>query len=417
MRVLLFFLTWALALNVRAELTIEITGAGEHQTPLSVVRFGGEDGEAVSTVIANDLARTGLFRLVDAAGRTPHEPGEVRPNEWPGVEVLLFGSAKRLEGGNVVVKFHLYDLVRRTELMAHTLLARQEQVRALAHRIADMSYERLTGAPGVFGTRIAYVNREGRQHYRLVIADGDGYGEQTVLSSAEPILSPAWSPDGRQLAYVSFERGRAMVFVQTLATRERRVLADFPGSNSAPAFAPDGKRLALVLTRDGNSELYLVNADGSGLQRLTDSAGIDTEPVFAPDGQSLLFTSDRGGSAQIYRLALADGAVRRMTYEGSNNFSPRYSPDGKSFVFSHFSGGRFYIATQDIESGQMQLLTAGGWEKKPSFAPNGKLVLFAAESQGRGILATVSSDGKVKQKMMAQSGDIREPVWGPFPQQ
>lgn len=415
MRVLLIGLMWMVALNARAELTIEITGAGEHQTPLSVVRFGGEDGEAVSGVIANDLTRTGLFRLVDAAGRAPRELAEVRPNEWPGVEVLLFGSVKRLEGGNAVVKFHLYDLVRRTELMAHTLLARQEQMRALAHRIADMSYERLTGAPGVFGTRIAYVNREGR-HYRLVIADSDGYSEQTVLSSNEPILSPAWSPDGRQLAYVSFERGRAMVYVQTLATRERRVLADFPGSNSAPAFAPDGKRLALVLTRDGNSELYLVNADGSGLQRLTDNAGIETEPVFAPDGQSLLFTSDRGGSAQIYRLMLASGEVQRLTYEGSNNFSPRFSPDGKSFVFSHFNGGRFYIATQDIESGQMQLLTAGGWEKKPSFAPNGKLVLFAAESQGRGILATVSSDGKVRQKMIAQSGDIREPVWGPFPQ-
>lgn len=415
MRILLISLMGALALNARAELTIEITGAGEHQMPVSVVRFAGEAAErdSISAVIANDLARTGLFRLVDAAGRAPREPDDVRPNEWAGVEVLLFGSVKRLEDGNALVKFHLYDLVRRTELMVHTLMARQEQLRALAHRIADMSYERLTGTPGVFGTRIAYVNREGRR-YRLVIADSDGYGEQTVLTSNEPILSPAWSPDGRQLAYVSFERGRAMVYVQTLVTRERFLLADFSGSNSAPAFSPDGRRLALVLTRDGNSELYLINADGSGLQRLTDHAGIDTEPVFAPDGQSLLFTSDRGGSAQIYRITLADGVVQRLTYEGSHNFSPRFAPDGKSFVFSHFNGGRFYIAMQDIESGQMQVLTAGGWEKKPSFAPNGKLVLFAAESQGRGILATVSSDGKVKQKMIAQSGDIREPVWGPL---
>ena len=205
-----------------------------------------------------------------------------------------------------------------------------------------------------------------------------------------------------------------MVYVQSLSTRQRILLANFPGSNSAPAWSPDGKRLALVLTRDDNSQLYLIKGDGGDLLRITFSESIDTEPTFSPDGKFILFTSDRGGRAQIYRVPVEGGYAERLTFEGSSNFSPRFSPDGKSFVFSHFKDGVFYIAVQDFESKQMQILTAGGWEKKPSFAPNGKLILFATEAQGRGILATVSSDGRVKQKMVSQHGDIREPTWGPF---
>ena len=405
-----------LTLSAHAALEIEITGAGEHQTPISVVRFANEEqiaGQAVSSVVSNDLMRTGLFKLVDPLGKAPHEPGDVRYAEWPGVEALVIGSVRTLDGGKVEVRFRLLDAVRQSELIGLAVTAPGDQVRAIAHRIADLVYERLTGSAGVFSTRIAYVNREGK-HYRLVVADSDGYGEQTLLSLNEPIMSPAWSPDGRQIAYVSFERGHATVYVQTLATQKRRVLADFSGSNSAPTWSPDGKQLAMVLTRDGSSQLYLVRADGSGLRRITFGEAIDTEPAFSPDSKWLLFTSDRGGSAQIYRLSVNGGYAERLTFEGKSNFSPRYSPDGKGFVYSHYNGGVFYIATQDFESMQMQILTTGGWEKKPSFAPNGKLILFATESQGRGILSTVSSDGRVKQKMFAQHGDIREPVWGPF---
>jgi len=418
MRSLILLFLMGVAGLARAELNIEITGAGEHQTPIAVVRFSGEDQSAqnISSVVANDLMRTGLFKLIDPAGKSPHQTSQVTYAEWPGVEVLLMGTVTVQDGGNVIVKFKILDMVRRTELISQVVMAKSDQLRAIAHRIADMAYERLTGSSGVFSTRIAYVNREGRR-YRLVVADSDGYGEQTLLSSSEPIMSPAWSPDGKQIAYVSFEQRRAMVYVQSLATRQRLLLADFPGSNSAPAWSPDGRQLALVLTRDGNSQIYHVNNDGSDLHRVTFSDGIDTEPTFSPDGKMLLFTSDRGGSAQIYRVSIDGGDAQRMTFEGSSNFSPRYSPDGKSFVFSHFNGGRFYIAVQDFESRQVQILTSGGWEKKPSFAPNGKLVLFAAEAQGRGILATVSSDGKVKQKMVAQNGDIREPTWGPFQKQ
>lgn len=410
------FLGLCVAMSAEATLEIEITGAGEHQTPVSVVRFAGEEriaGDPISGVVSNDLLRTGLFKLIDPAGKVPHEPNEVNYIEWPGVEALLIGKVRMLDGDRVEVRFRLLDVVRRTELIGLAVTSTVEQARAIGHRIADLVFEKLTGSPGVFSTRIAYVNREGK-HYRLVVADSDGYGEQTLLALNEPIMSPSWSPDGKQLAYVSFERRHAVVYVQTLATQKRRVLADFPGSNSAPTWSPDGKQLALVLTRDGSSQLYLVRADGSNLRRITFGEAIDTEPAFSPDGKFLLFTSDRGGSAQIYRVAVEGGDVERLTFEGSSNFSPRFSPDGKGFVYSHFDGGVFYIAVQDFESRQMQILTTGGWEKKPSFSPNGKLVLFATESQGRGILATVSSDGRVKQKMVAQRGDIREPIWGPF---
>ncbi len=400
----------------RAELSIEITGAGEHQIPISVVRFAGEEampGQAISSVVSNDLIRTGLFKLIDTEGKAPHEPGDVNYVEWPGVEALLIGKVIPVDGGRVEVRFRLMDMVRQTELVGLAVTGKSGQIRAIGHRVADLVYEKLTGSAGVFSTRIAYVNREGRKYW-LVVADSDGFGEQTLLALNQPIMSPSWSPDGRKIAYVSFERGHATVFVQSLATRKRTVLADLPGSNSAPTWSPDGSQLAVVISREGSSQLYIVNSDGKNLHRITYGESIDTEPNFLPDGKSLLFTSDRGGSAQIYRVPAKGGYAERLTFEGDSNYSPRVSPDGKSFVFSHYIDGVFYIAVQDFETNQMQVLTSGGWEKKPSFAPNGKLVLFATESQGRGILSTVSSDGRVKQKMVAQRGDIREPIWGPF---
>jgi TolB protein len=411
---LLFLL--GLAIPARADLTIEITGAGEHQTPIAVVPFAGEEklAQSISNVVAADLTRSGLFRLVNPSGKTPHLPSEVSYPDWIGTDALVIGSVSVQPNGRVSVLFRLIDVVRQTELIGQSVSAKSTQLRAIGHRISDLIFEKMTGSRGVFSTRIAYVNKQNGT-YRLVVADSDGYGEQTVLTSAETIMSPSWSPDGSHLAYVSFEKRHAVVYLQSLLTGQRLLLANFEGSNSAPAWAPDGRHLAMVLTRDGSSQIYLVGADGSGLKRISFSGAIDTEPCFSPDGQSLLFTSDRGGSPQIYQMAAdGSGSAERLTFDEGQNFSPRYNPDGKSFTFTHLVGGHFFIAVQDFETHQMQLLTDGGWEKRPSFAPNGKMLLFANESQGRGILSTVSSDGRVKQKMFPQAGDIREPIWGPL---
>jgi TolB protein len=399
-----------------AELTIEITGAGEHQIPIAVVPFAGEGKQAqsISGVVAADLARSGLFRLVKA-GKTPHEPGEVVFGDWAGTDALAIGSVEEQPNGRLAVKFHLLDTVRQTPLLGEQVSATRSQLRSIAHHIADNIYEKLTGSRGVFNTRIAYVNRQG-QNYRLVVADSDGYGEQTALSSNETIMSPAWSPDGSHLAYVSFEQHHhAVVYVQSLLTGQRLLLASFPGTNSAPAWAPNGQHLAIVLTRDGSSQIYIVRPDGSGLRRISFSGAIDTEPCFSPDGQFLLFTSDQGGTPQIYRMAVdGNSPPERLTFGEGNNFSPCYSPDGKSFTFTHMVNGQFYVAVQDFATRQMQILTDGGWERRPTFAPNGKIILFANEAQGRGILSTVSSDGRVKERMFPQKGDIQEPTWGPF---
>ncbi|OGS98196.1 MAG: Tol-Pal system beta propeller repeat protein TolB [Gallionellales bacterium RIFCSPLOWO2_12_FULL_59_22] len=411
---------WLLAQTTMsmATLNIEIIGAGENQIPIAIVPFGGDEklAQSISEVVAGDLRRSGLFRLVDPAGKSPHEPAEVNYADWQvrGAEALAIGTVETQPNGRIEARFRLLDAVKETELAGQAVSASENQIRAIGHRIADLIYEKLTGDKGVFSTRIVYVNRQGKK-FSLVVADSDGHNEQAVLTQNEPIMSPAWSPDGSHLAYVSFETGHAAVYVQSLYTNQRAVLANYPGSNSAPAWSPDGKQLAVVLTRDGSSQIYLVRPDGSGLRRLSFSGTIDTEPNFSPDGQYLLFTSDRGGSAQVYRMPVDGGAAQRMTFDEGTNFSPRHSPDGKSFVFSHLFKGKFYIAVRDFQTGQMSLLTEGGWEKRPSFAPNGKLILFASEARGRGILATVSSDGRVKQHMFTQSGDAREPMWGPYP--
>lgn len=401
-----------------AELTIEIIGAGENQVPVAIVPFGGDAklAQVIKDVVVGDLLRSGLFRMVDPEGANPQTPEDVSYPDWQrrGAEALAIGSVAAKNNGRIEARFYLLDTVKQVRLVEQAVSADDGQVRAIGHRIADSIYEKLTGDKGVFNTRVAFVNRIGPK-YNLVVADCDGYNEQIVLSQNNTIMSPTWSPDGSHLAYVSFETGHAVTYVQSLYTGQRKVLADFEGSNSAPAWSPDGKQLAVVLTRDGSSQIYLVRPDGSGLRRITFSGAIDTEPNFSPDGQYLLFTSDRGGNAQIYRMSVKGGSEQRITFGEGSNYTPVHSPDGKGFVFTHFSSGKFQIATQDFKTEQRELLTDGGWEKHPTYAPNGKLIMFASEARGRGILATVSGDGRVKQRIFSQSGDAREPVWGPYP--
>jgi len=406
--------------HAHAALTIEIVGSGANQIPVAIVPFAGEAAlpQSITTVVAADLQRSGLFKIVDAATAQlpPHEQSEVNYADWRarGAEALAIGSVLRLPDGKLEVRFHLLDAVKQTPLAGYSYVIAAAQLRATAHKIADMIYEKLTGDVGVFGTRIAYIVKSGK-HYELQVADADGYGAQTVLASNEPIISPSWSPDGTRLAYVSFERQKPIIYVQSLLSGQRQVLAQFKGNNSAPAWSPDGKQLAIVLTKDGGSQIYMINADGSGLKRLSYSSGIDTEPSFSPDGAWIIYTSDRGGSPQIYRMNASGNSVQRLTFEGNYNVSPHYSPDGKSFTFiQRVNGSAFHVALQDLATGQIQVLTDTRMDESPSFAPNGKMLLYATEISGRGILAAVSSDGRVKQRLSTQSGDVREPEWGPL---
>ena len=410
-----------LAYNARAALTIEITGGATLQIPIAIAPFPGEEiyPEKISKIVAADLARSGLFKLIDTTGMAvPRNPQEVRVADWKakGTVALAIANVVPQAGGKAEVQFRLIDTLRQDQviqLAGYSLPTSAAQLRLTAHQIADIIFEKLTGDPGVFSTRIAYITKRGPV-FELQVADSDGYNAQTVYSSREPIISPVWSPDGARLAYVAFDQKKPIVYVQNLATGQRQVAANLKGNNSAPAWSPDGRQLAIVLTRDGHSQIYSVNADGSGLKRLTTSSGIDTEPNWSPDGKYLLFTSDRGGSPQIYRMPSYGGEAARLSYDGSYNVSPRYSPDGKSFAFIQRESGRFRIAVQDIVSGQVQVLTDNAQDESPSWAPNGKMILYATTVLGRGVLSAVSSDGRVKQKLSTQSGDVREPAWGPL---
>ena len=401
-----------------AQLSVEIIGAGANRIPLAVADFPGERiiSQALTSVIRNDLDRSGLFRMIDANGNAIPENAAIAWGDWRsrGADALAVGQVVTAADGRFETRFRLHDVQKQAQLGGSALLHSSSQLRSTGHRIADFIYEKLTGEPGVFSTRIAYVVKSvGR--YELQIADADGGNAQTAFASSEPIISPSWAPDGNRIAYVSFQTKKPVVYVHDLAAGRRHVAANFKGSNSAPAWAPDGRRLALVLTKDGGSQLYLVNADGSGVTRLASSAGIDTEPNFSPDGQFIYFTSDRGGSPQIYRIAASGGDVQRVTFEGSYNTSPRLSPDGKSMAYVARNSGRFQLAVMDLASKQTQILTDSAKDESPSYAPNGRMILYATEIGGRGVLAAVSSDGRVKLKLPASGGgDVREPAWGPF---
>jgi TolB protein len=404
-----------------AQLSIEITGAGANRIPIAIVPFPGEGAlpaPGITPIVRADLERSGLFRGIEVPplNPPPTEASDVNYAEWRArlADALVLGSVAVRPDGRYEVRFRLSDVVRQMPLggVAYTLA--KDQSRATAHRISDYVFEKLTGVRGVFSTRIAYVVKRGTR-YELQIADEDGADPETALASFEPIISPAWSPDGKKLAYVSFETKKPVVYVHSLLDGQRHVVANFKGSNSAPAWSPDGKQLAVALSRDGGSQLYLINPDGSGVRRITNSNSIDTEPVFSPDGKWIYFTSDRGGSPQIYRMPAGGGDAQRITFQGSYNVSPRISPDGKSLAFiSRNDSGQFRVALLDLASGQMQILTDGDRDESPSFAPNGRMILYATVIDNRGVLSAVSTDGRVKYRLTAVGGDVREPAWGPF---
>jgi TolB protein len=399
-----------------AQLRVEISGVGATQIPIAVATFADEtvSPAQVSAIVKADLTRSGYFKVIDT-GTAMSETTPVNFGEWKarGADALVVGSVQRLADGRFDVRYKLLDTVKSSQISTLSLAVQPQFSRLAGHKIADDIYEKLLGIRGAFATRIAYVTKAGRE-YRLEVADSDGEETRLALRSSEPIISPAWSPDGTKVAYVSFEKKKPIVYVQDLVTRQRTIVANQKGSNSAPNWSPDGSRLAVALSREGLTQIFLVNADGSGLRRLSTSDGIDTEPQFAPDGQTIYFTSDRSGGPQIYRMSVNGGQAQRITFGGNYNISPRISPDGKTLAFISRREGKFQLYALDLTNGQEQRLSDTVKDESPSFAPNGKYIMYATESGRRGTLAVVSTDGRVKQTLTTQAGDIREPTWGPF---
>lgn len=406
-------------------LEIIIDQGVENALPIAVVPFGwGQSATAppqdVANIIRQDLARSGRFNAIPPEDM-PSKPtsfDDINYSDWRriGMEHLVIGDVKAQGDGSYEVSFRLVDVYRGAQVAGYSIRTREAQLRYTAHQIADIIYKELTGTRGAFATRIAYitVHDKGDQTiHELEIADADGYNAQVLLTSQEPLMSPRWSPDGRRIAYVSFEGKNSAVYVQDVFTGKREVVASYPGINSAPAWSPDGGKLALTLSKDGNTEIYVLHLDSQMLQRVTNNPSIDTEAAWAPGGEAIYFTSDRGGSPQIYRIAASGGSPKRITFDGGYNARPAVSPDGETLAMVR-GGNGYRIAVKDLNSGQSRLLTDGNLDESPSFAPNGSMIIYATTLGDNGALAAVSVDGEVKQTLGATRGDVREPDWGPF---
>jgi len=423
-RLVLLFIA-VFTLNSQAQLNITIDGGNASALPIAVVDFvNPADPLAtdMAEVIRNDLARSGQFKALnkDLMVDQPGSGDDINFGTWRllGADFLSYGDIKYLDENRMEVKFRLSSVAEQKQLLALTLPLNKAQARAGAHYIADRIYEEIVGVPGVFSTKLAYVTstKSGQDFtYQLIVADSDGFGPQSLVTSKEPLLSPAWSPDGKKLAYVSFEQGNSAIYVQDLSTGARTLISNFKGINGAPKFSPNGQRLAVALSKSGNPEIYTINIFDKQLTQITNHWAIDTEPEWAPDGQSVFFTSDRGGKPQIYQSGLISKQAKRVTFEGDYNARPSLSPDGKYIAMVHGNNNRYQIALLHRPSNTVQLISDGNLDETPSFAPNGAMVLYATKTPaGKGLLKAVSTDGQTSNDLVLSNGHVREPSWSPL---
>ena len=400
-----------------AQFRVEVSGVGLTQVPIAIGPFRGEDGvpQKISAIVQADLERSGQFKVLPTGKVIDEtERPDVSDLRQKGADGVLTGSISRMSDGKYDVRIRLWDVVRNQDLGAMSYLVVAADLRLASHQISDLVYLKLTGDKGVFSTRIAYVTKSSTGRYNLWVADADGENAQSALASPEPIISPSWAPNATQLAYVSFESRKPVVYVHDVASGKRRLLANFKGSNSAPSWSPDGRTVAVTLSRDGGSQLFLLDAQGGEPKRLTQSVAIDTETVFSPDGTAIYFVSDRGGSPQIYRMPAMGGPANRVTFTGNYNISPALSPDGRWMAYISRSGNAYKLHVMDIASGNTSAITDTTADERPSFAPNSRLIVFATRQEGREALMTTTLDGRIKARLAGQGGDIREPNWGPF---
>jgi TolB protein len=416
-----------LASAAQAELQIDITKGVTDPIPVAVVPFArsvpADAGIDVAAIVQRDLESSGRFKGMDRKDMlsSPVRGKDVRVADWRAArnDYLIVGRVVAPSATEVNLEFELLNLLTGQTLLDQHVSVAPASLRYGAHRVADLIYEKITGTRGAFATRIAYVSVNGRttgQRYQLLRADADGENIRTMFESPQPIMSPAWSPDGQWIAYVSFENHMAAIFLQNAATGARRQVSARAGINGAPAFSPDGSKLALTLSgSSGNLDVFVLDLATQALTRITDDPAIDTEPTWSPDGRSLYFTSDRSGGPQVYRVAALGGeAPRRMSFGVSYASRPRVSPDGTQLAMGVRDGGGYRIAVQDLASGQLRILTRGTLDESPSFAPNGSQLIYASRERGQGVLAIVSVDGQVSQRLKSDQGEVREPVWGPF---
>jgi TolB protein len=401
-------------------LDLELTQGINAALPIGINTFaGGTEAQQLTAIVENDLRLSGQFKIIPSPNAAIDAQSAMGSWRQAGADSVLTGQVTHTSGNRYEVSFELLDAAAHGRLILNkSYPVGAEALRALAHHISDEVYQKLTGERGIFSTRMAYilVHRNGEKaSYSLEVADVDGYNPQSLLVSTEPIMSPTWSPDGSQIAYVSFEKKKAQIFTVAVETGKRRLLTDFQGINGAPSWSPDGRELAVVLSKGGSPKIYRVDLSNGAMKQLTFGDSIDTEPRYSPDGRSILFTSGRGGSPQIYRLSLADGKITRLTYEGNYNARASYTPNQRQIVMLHRGEDRqFNIAVQNSDSSQISTLTFAPLDESPSVSPNGRLVLYATHKQDKGVLAMVSIDGRIRMLLPAREGDVQEPAWSPY---